>query len=140
MEGVSGNRFILRTRPTKTYINALGAIYIKNQALVRSGNTALQKNIVTKEVSRFDYYTQQQLNSAYNLKRSNSVLVDILWGISKYPLFVGFGWPFLPIMLALQYIMSFNYIHSNLPLNLDYFLGSFRDFRNPSLFYNPFRN
>jgi hypothetical protein len=36
--------------------------------------------------------------------------------------------------------MSFNYIHSNLPLNLNYFLASFRDFRNPSLFYNPFRN
>jgi hypothetical protein len=36
--------------------------------------------------------------------------------------------------------MSFNYIHSYLPLNLDYFLASFRDFRNPSLFYNPFRN
>lgn len=140
MEGVSGNRFILRTRPTKTYINALGAIEIKNPALVRSGPTALQKRIVTKEISRFDFYTQQQLSSAYNLKNSNSVLVDILWGICKYPLFIGFGWPFLPIMLALQYIMSFNYISSNLPLNLDYFLASFRDFRNPSILYNPLRN
>ena len=43
-------------------------------------------------------------------------------------------------MLALQYIMSFNYIHSSLPLNLDYFLASFRDFRNPSIFYKPFRD
>lgn len=43
-------------------------------------------------------------------------------------------------MMALQYIMSFNYIHSNLPLNLDYFLASFRDFRNPSILYNPLRN
>lgn len=63
-----------------------------------------------------------------------------MWGVCKYLLFIGFGWPFLPIMLALQYIMSFNYIHSNIPLNLDYFLESFRDFRNPSLLYKPTRD
>jgi hypothetical protein len=91
-------------------------------------------------MDRFDYYTQQQLSSALSIRNSNSVLVDILWGLSKYLLFIGFGWPFLPLMIALQLIMSLNYIKSNLPLNLKYFLASFRDFRNPSILFNPTRD
>jgi len=50
IEGVSNNRFLLRTRPTRTYINALGAIEIKNPALVRSNKTALQNTRVTKTI------------------------------------------------------------------------------------------
>jgi hypothetical protein len=58
----------------------------------------------------------------------------------KYFLFVGFGWPFIPIMSTLQYITGFNYINTNIPLNLDYFLSSFKDFRNPSILFYPQRN
>ena len=45
----------------------------------------------------------------------------------------------MPLMLVLQYIMSLNYIDTQRPLNLDLFLASFRDFRNPSILYNPKR-
>jgi len=43
----------------------------------------------------------------------------------------------MPLMLALQYIMSLNYLDAQMPLNLNYFLASFSDFRNPSILYNP---
>lgn len=43
-------------------------------------------------------------------------------------------------MLIMQYIMGHNYINTQLPLNLDYFLASFADFRNPSILFNPERN
>lgn len=46
----------------------------------------------------------------------------------------------MPLMLILQYIFGYNYITSQLPLNLDYFLTSFADFRNPSILFNPQRN
>lgn len=46
----------------------------------------------------------------------------------------------MPLMLILQYIFGHNYITSQLPLNLDYFLTSFADFRNPSILFNPQRN
>ena len=118
----------------------MGAIEIKNAALVRSDKTALQITQVTKDIDRYDYYTSSQLSEANNLRDSNESLVDIIWGLCKYLLFIGLGWPLVPIMLALQYIMSFNYINSSLPLNLNYFLASFRDFRNPSLLYKADRD
>ncbi len=46
----------------------------------------------------------------------------------------------MPLMLILQYIFGHNYITSQLPLNLEYFLNSFADFRNPSILFNPQRN
>jgi hypothetical protein len=46
----------------------------------------------------------------------------------------------MPLMLILQYIFGHNYISTQLPLNLDYFLTSFADFRNPSILFNPQRN
>lgn len=95
---------------------------------------------MTKLVERFDFYTSSQLSTASSIQNSNEVFVGILWGLCKYFLFVGFGWPFMPIMLSLQYIMSFNYINAPIPLNLNSFLASFSDFRNPSLLYNPSRN
>lgn len=36
--------------------------------------------------------------------------------------------------------MSFNYINTNVPINLDRFLSSFKDFRNPSILFNPQRD
>lgn len=53
---------------------------------------------------------------------------------------MGFGWAVMPLMLALQFVFGFNYINTQLPLNLDQFLTSFRDFRNPSILFNPQRN
>ena len=46
----------------------------------------------------------------------------------------------MPLMLIMQYIMGHNYIDTQLPLNLDRFLASFADFRNPSILFNPQRN
>lgn len=46
---------------------------------------------------------------------------------------------FMPLMLVMQFIMSLNYINTVKPLNLQLFLKSFSDFRNPSIFYNPLR-
>lgn len=46
----------------------------------------------------------------------------------------------MPLMLALQFVFGFNYINTQLPLNLDQFLTSFKDFRNPSILFNPQRN
>ena len=45
----------------------------------------------------------------------------------------------MPLMLTLQYITSLNYVSSQKPLNLDLFLQSFIDFKNPSIFYDPVR-
>ena len=45
----------------------------------------------------------------------------------------------MPLMFVLQTIMNLNYIDTQKPLNLDLFLASFRDFRNPSILYDPKR-
>ena len=76
-------------------------------------------------------------NSLYD---SNRIIVGVLWGLCKYPLFVGLGWIFMPLMLTLMSIMNLNYIDTQRPLNLDLFLASFADFRNPSILYNPARD
>jgi len=80
------------------------------------------------------------LATSLNLKERTGTLVQVLWGICKYLLFIGFGWPVMPLMLILQYVFGYNYITSQLPLNLDRFLTSFADFRNPSILFNPQRN
>ena len=82
---------------------------------------------------------QSYVSSAKSLYESNQMIVGVLWGVGKYPLFIGFGWVFMPLMLVLQYITSFNYVNSQKPLNLDLFLQSFTDFKNPSILYNPLR-
>ena len=46
----------------------------------------------------------------------------------------------MPLMLIMQYIMGHNYLNSQIPLNLDGFLASFRDYRNPSILFNPERD
>ena len=46
----------------------------------------------------------------------------------------------MPLMLVMQYIMAHNYINTQLPLNLDLFLSSFADLRNPSILFNPQRD
>ena len=82
---------------------------------------------------------QSDVSSANSLYDSNKIIVGVLWGVGKYPLLVGFGWVFMPLMLVLQYITSLNYVSSQKPLNLDLFLQSFADFKNPSILYNPVR-
>lgn len=79
------------------------------------------------------------ISAAQSLHDSNSIIVQVLWGIGKYPLFIGFGWIFMPLMYTLQFIMNLNYINTQNPLNLNYFLSSFADFKNPSILYNPTR-
>lgn len=91
-------------------------------------------------MDRVDYYTQNQLSTATSLRDRTATIVQILWGICKYILFIGFGWCVMPLMLILQYIFGHNYITAQLPLNLQYFLTSFADFRNPSILFNPQRN
>lgn len=50
-------------------------------------------------------------------------------------LFLGMGWPVMPLMLSMQYIFAHSYLSTKLPLNLEYFLKSFKDYRNPSLLF-----
>lgn len=102
--------------------------------------TALQTPTVTKQIDRLDFYTASQLRSAEGLRDRAATIIQILWGICKYLLFIGLGWPVMPLMMVMQYIMGHNYINTQLPLNLDYFLTSFADFRNPSILFNPQRN
>jgi hypothetical protein len=84
-----------------------------------------------------DFYSLSQLQNAISLRDRTYLIVQILWGICKYLLFIGFGWAVMPLMLSLQYIFCHNYITTQLPLNLYYFLTSFADFRNPSILFNP---
>lgn len=137
---LSGNQFRLEIAPQKTYLTTNATVQIKNPALVRSGETALQTSSVSKDIDRIDFYTPNQLATSLNLKERTGTLVQVLWGICKYLLFIGFGWPVMPLMLILQYVFGYNYISSQLPLNLDRFLTSFADFRNPSILFNPQRN
>jgi hypothetical protein len=136
----SNNQFTMTASVTKSYYGDDGSIILKNQGLARSGRTASVVWKVSAPV--FIYYCTipSYVASAKNIYDSNSIIVSVLWGLSKYPLFVGFGWMFMPLMLVMQFIMSINYINTIKPLNLELFLKSFADFRNPSIFYNPLRN
>jgi hypothetical protein len=106
---------------------------------VRSGGAASQLVSVSKPVYIYVCGIQSYVSSANNIYDSNKLIVGVLWGVAKYPLLLGFGWIFMPLMLALQYITSLNYVSSQKPLNLDLFLQSFADFKNPSILYNPTR-
>lgn len=104
------------------------------------GNTATQKTLVSNPIYIYNCLIPSYVSSANSIYDSNKIIVQVLWGVGKYPLFIGFGWIFMPLMLVMQFIMSLNYIDAQKPLNLELFLASFADFRNPSIFYNPVRD
>lgn len=135
----SNNQFAITATVPQSYHGEHAYVVLKNPALVRSGSTAAQLNNVSQPIYIYDCAVPLYVTTANGIYDSNSVIIQVLWGLGKYPLFLGFGWIFLPLMLSLQFIMSFNYIETTKPLNLDMFLSSFADFRNPSIFYNPVR-
>lgn len=134
---ISANEIQLIVNPEKSYLMKNATIAFKNPALIRSGNTTLQTPERTIQLDRLDYYPQALLASSQSLKDRTLSIVQILWGICKYILFVGFGWTVMPLMLILQFIHSLNYINTQLPVNLDEFLASFKDFKNPSILFDP---
>lgn len=140
MVPLSSNQFKLTASVGKSYSGDNGYLLIKNAGLVRSGGAASQLTNSSQSIYIYDCAIPSYVSAANNIHESNSVIVQVLWGLAKYPLFVGFGWVFMPLMLALQFVMSLNYVATTRPLNLDLFLASFADFRNPSIFYNPLRN
>ncbi len=114
---------------------------IKNPGLIRTPDgTALQIKSVSQPIYIYSCTIPSYVSLANNVYDSNNMIIQIFWGICKYPLFLGFGWIFMPLMLTLQYIMSLNYVSTQKPLNLAYFLSSFSDYRNPSILFNPQRN
>lgn len=129
----------MKATPSKSYSGSPGVISLKNPSLVRQGNISSQRTMASVGIYRYDCSIPSYVSSAQSIYDSSSIIVQVLWGLGKYPLFIGFGWMFMPLMLALQYIMSLNYLNTKMPLNLNYFLSSFQDFRNPSIFYNPMR-
>jgi hypothetical protein len=140
MVALSNNQFQLTASVSRSYYGDNGYLVVKNPGLIRSGATATQLTNVSNSIYIYDCTIPSYVNAANSIYDSNVIIVEVLWGLGKYPLFIGFGWVFMPLMLVLQYIMSLNYIDTTKPLNLDQFLASFTDFRNPSIFYNPVRN
>lgn len=140
MVPLSSNQFKLAATVSRSYYGDEGFLVVKNPGLIRSGSTATQLTNVSRTVYIYDCNIPSYVDAANSIYNSNSIIVQVLWGLGKYPLFIGFGWVFMPLMLTMQYIMSLNYIDTTKPLNLDRFLASFADFRNPSIFYNPVRN
>jgi len=135
----SNNQFNLVALVSKSYYGEQASLILKNPGLVRDHNIASQLTSVSQPVYIYVCGIQSYINSANSIYHSNKIIVGILWGVGKYPLFIGFGWIFMPLMLTLQYIMSLNYVNTQKPLNLDLFLQSFVDFKNPSIFYDPVR-
>ena len=107
---------------------------------MRSGAVASQLGSVGHPVYIYVCTIPSDVSLATSLYDSNKIIVGVLWGLGKYPMFIGFGWIFMPLMLVLMSIMNLNYIDTQRPLNLDLFLASFADFRNPSILYNPLRD
>lgn len=107
---------------------------------MRSGAVASQLGSVGHPVYIYVCTIPSDVSLANSLYDSNKIIVGVLWGLGKYPMFIGFGWIFMPLMLVLMSIMNLNYIDTQRPLNLDLFLASFADFRNPSILYNPLRD
>lgn len=140
MVALSSNQFQLTASVARSYYGDNGYVALKNPGLIRSGATASQLTNVSQSIYIYYCTIPSYVDSANSIYTSNSIIVGVLWGLGKYPLFIGFGWIFMPLMLVMQYIMSLNYIDTARPLNLDRFLASFADFRNPSIFYNPLRN
>ena len=58
-------------RPDKSYLADDASLEIKNPALVRSNDTAIQTPKVSKELDRFDLYTQDQIATAESLGLRN---------------------------------------------------------------------
>jgi len=137
----SNNQFALTASVSRSYYGDNAYLILKNPSLIRSGGTtASQLTNVSQGIYIYDCAIPSYISSANSIHDSNSIIVQVLWGLGKYPLFIGFGWIFMPLMLVMQYIMSLNYIDTNKPLNLEMFLSSFSDYRNPSILYNPLRN
>jgi hypothetical protein len=137
---ISPNQFSIIATVSKSYYGETASLNLKNPGLVRSSQTASQLVSVGQPIYVYVCNIQSYVSAANGLYTSNSIIVEVLWGVGKYPLFIGFGWIFMPLMLTLQFIMSLNYIDTQKPLNLDLFLSSFADFKNPSIFYNPTRS
>jgi hypothetical protein len=95
----------------------------------------IQDNPEPNTISRYDLYSEQQITQSYHQYESNRIIVQTVWTICRILLFLWMGWSVMPVMLTMQYIFTHAYISSKLPLNLDYFLRSFKDYRNPSLFF-----
>ena len=124
----------------RSYYGEVATLSLKNRGLVRSGAVASQIGAVAHPVSIYVCTVPADVSAAASLFDSNSIIVQVLWGVCKYPLFIGFGWIFMPLMLVLMSIMNLNYIDTQRPLNLNMFLASFADLRNPSILYNPVRD
>lgn len=137
---VSNSQFQVAANLPQSYYGETATLALKNPGLVRSGSAASQLVSVSHPVYAYVCTIPSYVSNAESLHDSFKIVVGVLWGLGKYPLFIGFGWIFMPLMLVLQYIMSLNYIDTQRPLNLDLFLASFADFRNPSILYNPLRN
>ena len=143
---LSSNQFKLTGTVSRSYYGDEGFLVIKNPGLIRAASaaktasTASQLTNVSQSIYIYDCNIPSYVDAANSIYNSNSIIVEVLWALGKYPLFIGFGWIFMPLMLSMQFIMSLNYIDATKPLNLDRFLASFSDFRNPSIFYNPVRN
>lgn len=136
----SNNQFFLTATLPRSYYGETATLALKNPGLVRSGQTASQLVAVSQPIYAYVCTIPSYVDNANSLYDSNKIIVGVLWGLGKYPLFIGLGWMVMPLMLVLQYIMSLNYIDTQRPLNLDLFLASFADFRNPSILYNPLRD
>jgi hypothetical protein len=136
----SNSQFQVTATLPRSYYGETATLALKNPGLIRSNGTASQLVGVSHPIYAYVCTIPSYVSSARSIHDSNTIVVGVLWGLAKYPLFLGFGWIFMPLMLVLQYIMSLNYIDTQRPLNLDLFLASFADFRNPSILYNPLRN
>ena len=137
---VAANQFRLTATTPQSFNGEEGFLILKDQGLVRSGRTASQEGNVSNSMFVYACALPAEVSSAESLYDTTRIIVGVLWGLGKYPLFIGFGWVFMPLMLTLQHIMSLNYMDTIMPLNLDRFLAAFADFRNPSIFYNPLRD
>ena len=134
--GSSANSFVITARPTKSYIDGRGVLVVKDQGLVVYDKVVgIQDKSEPVTIFRYDHYSEEMIKLSSNLSDTNKLIVQIVWGVSKILLFLGLGWPVMPVMLTMQYIFSHAYITAKMPLNLDYFLRSFQDFRNPSILF-----
>jgi hypothetical protein len=130
------NSFVITAKPSKSYIDGRGVLSIKDQGLVVWDKVVgLQDNSQPKSISRYDFYSQEEIAQSQGLYKANRYVVQSMWGISKILLFLWMGWTVMPLMISLQYILTHAYVSTKLPLNLDYFLRSFADYRNPSIFF-----
>ena len=125
-----------------TYYYANGTIapsYLIGNA-VDTYNYYVASGVPVGALACFSAYTPAQINAADSLARTNNYVSEALWGIAKILLFLGFGWQVMPIMMSMQFIFGHFYITTNTPYNLRVWLGSWNDYRNPSIFFHKVRN